>query len=66
MAEEPRPKSWWSTLPGVLTAIAGIITAVTGLIVTLHQAGFFNGKKSSLRKLNITQSSRSRRPGPHQ
>jgi len=41
MAEEPRPKSWWSTLPGVLTAIAGIITAVAGLIVTLHQAGVF-------------------------
>jgi hypothetical protein len=41
MDEEPRSKSWWSTLPGVLTAIAGIITAVTGLIVTLHQAGVF-------------------------
>jgi hypothetical protein len=41
MIEEPRSKSWWLTLPGVLTAIAGIITAVTGLMVTLHQMEVF-------------------------
>ena len=35
-------KSWWQTLPGLLTAIAGIITAVTGLLVAVHQAGWFN------------------------
>jgi len=34
--------SWWSSLPGILTAIAGIITALTGLIVALHQIGFFS------------------------
>jgi hypothetical protein len=35
-------KSWWQTLPGLLTAVAGIITAVTGLLVAVHQAGWFN------------------------
>src|SRR5436189_4804110 len=34
-------RSWWQTLPGILTAIAGTITAITGLIVALHQAGLF-------------------------
>lgn len=37
MDDEPKSKSWWLTLPGVLTAIAAIISAVTGLIVALHQ-----------------------------
>jgi hypothetical protein len=40
MAEEPKPQSWWQTLPGILTAMAGIITAIAGLVVALHQAGF--------------------------
>jgi len=35
-------KSWWSTLPGMITAFAGIITAITGLILALNQVGFFN------------------------
>jgi hypothetical protein len=39
---EPESKSWWKTLPGLLTAIAATITAVTGFIVAVHQAGFFN------------------------
>lgn len=30
---------WWSTLPGILTAIAGIITAIGGLIGILYQSG---------------------------
>jgi hypothetical protein len=41
MAEEPKPHSWWQTLPGILTATAGIITAVTGLLVVLYNAGVF-------------------------
>ena len=38
MAETPRieAKSWWQTLPGVLTAFAAVITAVTGLIVAVR------------------------------
>ena len=42
MAEEPKSKGWWKTVPGILSAIAGIITAVTGLLVALHQIGAFD------------------------
>jgi hypothetical protein len=30
-------KSFWTTLPGILTGIAGIITAIGGLLVVLYQ-----------------------------
>ncbi len=33
--------SWWTTLPGLLTALAGAITAVTGLVLGLNQIGLF-------------------------
>ncbi len=36
-AGEPKRQSFWSTLPGILTAIAGVLTAVTGLTVALNQ-----------------------------
>lgn len=29
-------KSFWTTLPGILTAIAGLITAITGLVVAIN------------------------------
>jgi hypothetical protein len=32
----PQSKSFWSTVPGMLTGIAGVIGAVTGLYVALH------------------------------
>lgn len=41
MDQEQKSKSWWQTLPGLITAVAGIITAVAGLVVALNQAGFF-------------------------
>lgn len=39
MADEPRPRSWWETVPGALTAIGTVIAAVTGLIVALRDGG---------------------------
>ena len=39
MAEDPEPKQWLQTLPGLLTALAGLIGAVTALIVALHGSG---------------------------
>lgn len=42
--EPPRPdKSWWTTLPGLLTAVAGIITALGGLVAVLAQHGLLGG-----------------------
>jgi hypothetical protein len=38
MAEQAMQKrSWWQTLPGVLSAVAAILTAITGLIVAIGQ-----------------------------
>lgn len=36
-AKPPAALDWWTTLPGVLTAVAGVITAVAGLLVVLPQ-----------------------------
>jgi hypothetical protein len=38
MPDEPRPHSWWQTLPGILTAVAAVLTAVTSLIVLLRSS----------------------------
>ncbi len=35
-------KSFWQTMPGIVTGIAGIITALTGLIIALNQTGCFH------------------------
>jgi hypothetical protein len=32
-------KSFFSTLPGIITGIAGLVTAIAGLILALHQIG---------------------------
>jgi hypothetical protein len=36
-----RAKSFWSTLPGILTQVAAVIVAITGLVVALTNAGIF-------------------------
>lgn len=42
MSGDEKQTSWWSTLPGILTAIAAVITAVTGLVLGLGQLGVFD------------------------
>ncbi len=37
-------KSFWSTIPGIITAIATLITALGGFLVVLHQIGVFGTK----------------------
>jgi hypothetical protein len=32
MGEPPTDRSWWTTLPGMLTGLAALLTAVTGLV----------------------------------
>ena len=42
MRNEEKKQSWWSTVPGTITAIATLITAVGGLIVILQSLGVFS------------------------
>jgi hypothetical protein len=42
MADEEKPKSWWHTLPGVITSVAAAITAVAGLVAAVKQTGWFD------------------------
>ena len=44
MAEETGKKSWWVTLPGILTQLVALITALTGLVATLYQTGYIGRK----------------------
>lgn len=44
MSEDANPKSWWQTVPGILTAIAAIISAATALVAALNQTGIFAHK----------------------
>lgn len=47
MAEPVLPtqkKSWWETLPGVITAVTGLVAAAGVLIATLHAVGFFEAQ----------------------
>ncbi len=37
-------KSFWSTIPGIITAIATLITAIGGFLVVLNQIGVFGSK----------------------
>ncbi|NEU08454.1 hypothetical protein GZH53_09050 [Flavihumibacter sp. R14] len=39
---ENESKSFWSTIPGLLTGLAGLITAITGLILIFHNPGSVN------------------------
>ncbi len=39
---ESKSQSWWTTLPGVLTALAALVTAVSGLIIAFHQVSSRN------------------------
>jgi hypothetical protein len=39
-------KSWWTTLPGILTALAGVVTAISGLLAVLAQQGVIGGKSA--------------------
>lgn len=42
MSEETN-KSFWTTLPGILTGIAAVITAIGGIIIALQAAGLIGG-----------------------
>lgn len=46
MAEASEHKSWWVTLPGILTQLAALITALTGLVAALYQTGFIGHRET--------------------
>src|SRR4051794_20688098 len=46
MSGERAGKSWWQTIPVMVTAIAAMIIALTGLIVALTQAGLLGSRAS--------------------
>jgi hypothetical protein len=48
-AAERGTRSWWQTVPGLLTAAAGLISAVTGLLVALNAIGVFSDDTRSPR-----------------
>jgi hypothetical protein len=40
--DKPESTNWWTTLPGVITALATFLGAVTALIVALNNGGLLN------------------------
>jgi hypothetical protein len=46
MSDGENPKSWWHTLPGVITSLTAAITALAGLIVAIQQTGWFGPQTS--------------------
>lgn len=48
-------KSFWHTLPGIVSATAAIITALTGLFVAIHNNSKTSSAKNDLPKQEIVQ-----------
>jgi hypothetical protein len=61
--EEPRKRSFWVTIPGILTGTATVITAIVSLIIALHQLG--GGPSSpNIPILSVASPSESATPSP--
>ena len=43
--ESSQTKSFWSTVPGILTAVTGTIGAIAALVTALSTAGYFRGEE---------------------
>ena len=39
MPNDETSRTWWQTVPGMITAFAGLLTAIGGLLTILLQAG---------------------------
>ncbi|MDE9449094.1 hypothetical protein J3R80_01255 [Aliiroseovarius sp. Z3] len=46
-AKKPEEKSFWKTVPGILTGIAAVVTAVATLLAAADKAGLFATDTSS-------------------
>lgn len=49
MAGEEAKPAFWSTLPGLITAVAALLTAIGGLVATLAALGVFSGTDTAVR-----------------
>jgi len=48
MANDGTSRSWWQTIPGIITAVTGLVTAIGGLLTILVQVGIIGpGKRSA-------------------
>ncbi len=56
MSDEGASKSWWQTLPGIITGIAAIVTAVSGLVVAVQQTGWFASSIKEATKMPVSVS----------
>ena len=52
MSDEEKGRSWWHTVPGILTGVTAIISAVAGLLVAINQTGWFARPESQATERN--------------
>lgn len=45
--KEKEKESFWTSLPGILTAVGGIIVAIAALVTAMGGAGLFGGQSAS-------------------
>jgi hypothetical protein len=46
-AQKEKKQSFWSTLPGIVTAITGLVIAITGLVTALGENGILNRSQAT-------------------
>jgi len=63
MSDDGKPKSWWHTLPGIITTVTAIVTALTGLVAAINQTGWF-GAPTTPAATKTSASIPSAPPGP--
>jgi hypothetical protein len=45
MSDEDKSRSWWQTLPGIITGLTAMMTALGGLVVAVKQTGWLDRPK---------------------
>lgn len=61
---EGRRAGFWSSAPGIMTAIAALITAATGLLLGLNQVGWLNASSASTTSAASTRAPSVAAPSP--
>ena len=56
--------NFWSTVPGIISAIAGLVAAVAGLLGVLWGQGFLSGKRDNSHVIEIEPQSPTPMPMP--